>query len=736
MKAGKYSIREIFVNNYIDQIIIPEIQRDYVWGEEQTIGLLENILEDYNGYTIGKVPVQTDDTEIKALFEQYYKKQKYSSNIGFLYAYNDPEYIGKYFLIDGQQRITTIYLILLALCIKIDKTVFEKYYFTNGILKVDYKVRDTAHEFMNQFVKYILSGGSHIIEKINQQHWYFSSNNLDPTVQSILSNYYHISGFLEKNNLYNDDFLNYVQHFIEFWYFDTNLSDQGEELYIYMNARGEQIQSNENLKADLLGKLGIDDIKAVEKRTDFKESKDVNGLKNYWGKQWENWQDFFWKRKGKNENADIGFNEFIDCIAGLELYKKKLELAEVSNLKKTDILGLTSIECYINALTYLENERESFSAEYNSCEWVNNYFNLIWSYINKSIKRSTNWFADYKDTNKNEDRNHMVLLWSFLNYYEFNCEKLKRNEFFRVLRFFYVRYHNYNRSVSTLKKTIELISNRGIFDTNDNELGVIDNNQEEETDTKLRTQEEKVKYTFLGEMFKDPQKIMEYEAIIWKIEDHKYNLDGSYLKNKNISHLVDFEAKPSLEDLQNICDRFYLLMSFTDGFEEKMLVTLLLHYGEFWCRVTPWYYFNFEFNNWRRIIRGADGDGKAFKEFFAEFLAYNIPRTLSELLKQKNNALLLKNATNLNTISDFREQLIIYSILLLDIWWDGYHICYENQEPEMRFFDKELIMFNCERYKGSHWYFWDEVQTQFNERTIMLDILHEKIHVLTQNTNL
>jgi uncharacterized protein with ParB-like and HNH nuclease domain len=44
MKAGKYSVRELFVNSYIDQIIIPEIQRDYVWGEEQTVGLLESVL--------------------------------------------------------------------------------------------------------------------------------------------------------------------------------------------------------------------------------------------------------------------------------------------------------------------------------------------------------------------------------------------------------------------------------------------------------------------------------------------------------------------------------------------------------------------------------------------------------------------------------------------------------------------------------------------------------------------
>ena len=35
MKAGKYTIQELFFNRYIEQIIIPEIQRDYVWQQEQ-----------------------------------------------------------------------------------------------------------------------------------------------------------------------------------------------------------------------------------------------------------------------------------------------------------------------------------------------------------------------------------------------------------------------------------------------------------------------------------------------------------------------------------------------------------------------------------------------------------------------------------------------------------------------------------------------------------------------------
>ena len=117
MKAGKYSLKELFNNRYVNQIVIPEIQRDYVWGKNQVEGLLNSIHEDFEnfkkGIDINQLPQL--EVEIQKAFKEIYNKQKYACNIGFIYAYNDPEYSGKYFLIDGQQRLTTIYLILLVL---------------------------------------------------------------------------------------------------------------------------------------------------------------------------------------------------------------------------------------------------------------------------------------------------------------------------------------------------------------------------------------------------------------------------------------------------------------------------------------------------------------------------------------------------------------------------------------------------------------------------------------------
>lgn len=294
MKAGKYSVKELFVNRYVQQIIIPEIQRDYVWGKEQVIGLLNSIKKDFESFKTVQVPkIETTDNDLEIAFETFYKKRNNGSNIGFIYAYNDDQYSGNYFLIDGQQRITTIFLMLLVLASKNERIneKFKKTYLTDNLLKLDYKVRESAHHFLQQFTALALKRNT----EFTNQNWHYSNKyDSDTTIKSLMENFDSIQEYYQ-NNLPNDleAFYEYIEDYVEFWYFDTNISEQGEELYIYMNARGEQMQSNENIKADLLSKL------------------DTTEEKNKYGKLWEDWQDYFWVNRGDNENADQGFNTFL-----------------------------------------------------------------------------------------------------------------------------------------------------------------------------------------------------------------------------------------------------------------------------------------------------------------------------------------------------------------------------------------------------------------------------------------
>ena len=91
LNAKSQCIHEIFYNK---QYIIPEFQRPYSWDKEQCIKLLEDIKNFFN--------------ESKGKSEKYY--------LGNVVLYKDKDNAEEeYFVIDGQQRLTTIMLLLNAL---------------------------------------------------------------------------------------------------------------------------------------------------------------------------------------------------------------------------------------------------------------------------------------------------------------------------------------------------------------------------------------------------------------------------------------------------------------------------------------------------------------------------------------------------------------------------------------------------------------------------------------------
>lgn len=663
MKAGKYSLKELFNNRYVNQIIIPEIQRDYVWGKNQVEGLLNSIHENFENFKKGIDSNQLPqlEIEIQKAFEEFYNKQKFACNIGFIYAYNDPEYSGKYFLIDGQQRLTTIYLILLVLASeKPDFSgKFIKLYTHSGLPIIDYRVREASHYFLKEVINNYHNNGI----EITNQSWFYNDYKNDKTISSIVSNIQIIKSFLNEKGLINDDFIDYVQNYIEFWYFDTNISEQGEELYIYMNARGEQMQENENLKADLLGKLTIPND----------SQKSLSELKNDWGKKWEEWQQFFWVNRNENPNADKGFNEFVNCIAGLENYLGNKQIVytkedfdngdrgKMNQIAYSDILsqfdekGLEVISGYMEGLNYFFDKEniQKFKSNYENISWVEKCLSEVLSILNTY---STNWFANYKDPNRGLEHSRMVFIWSLLHYMNTRDKILRSNiEIFRVLRLYYVRYKNYNRSVQSIKSDVENIKSFGPWKV----VGI------EEENKKNYWYTEKIK----------PDEIVLFESHIWEIEDHPLNLDGRDAKAINCSHLIDFEKTPNLDELKLIKEKFYELFPVkddgkVDDLNWKRLINILIFYGIFWERQSPWYCWNFFFANWKKIIRNIDTESYVFKDFFEDFKT----KSLEDIYKEK---VVIFDA-DINT-SDFSVQIKWYAAQLKEkLWSQGYYIVYEH----------------------------------------------------------
>lgn len=610
MKAGKYTIRELFVNRNIDHIVIPEIQRDYVWQTSHVKKLLDSIVADYKGFQDFRLDgslSNLDESAAKA-FLDYYKRLKCASNIGFIYAYTDTEYPGKYFLIDGQQRLTTIYLVLMVLA-EMDtdfKAVFSKLYFVEDSPYLNYRVRESIHSFFPRAIDYYLDGG----EKITDQSWYHNDYKSDKTVCAVLANVTFIRTYIKENGLAEEGFIDYLQHYVDFWYFDTNISEQGEELYIYMNARGENMQSSENLKADLLAKIP--------------EGGSSDSIKNIWGSKWEKWQDFFWKIRGNQENADKVFDEFVYAIAGLENYRQEYGIVKEyhKDKKKADAIlhedllhcfkdqGLEKIEGYFQALQFLcdENNITSFTSRYHiGTEWVGDMVNVIKEMLNAN---TTNWFANSGDENRGTEHNRMVLVWSLLYYTCSYKGQDKLDDVFRAARIFYSRYNNYDRSVRSIKTGCEDLLSGGVFNAN-------------------ASTEERLKYTWLSSRAHEVD-FRVIEGLIWQLENHPINLNGRDMGFVNSSHLIDYTRfDQTIRDLEMICIKFYDLFPFkpeggADWKNRSKLVTTLLFYGAFWFEKTTNNYTNLDFHNERRIVRDIDSKGKVFSTFFTDLLSSDI----------------------------------------------------------------------------------------------------------------
>lgn len=120
MKTGRYSLKDLLTHNEIDQLVIPELQRDYVWEEEQVNRVWQSLMKRWSKKKDADLSVLVNgDHIINNTILQYmqyvYSTLQFKQKMGFIYAYHDKQLPGQFFLIDGQQRITTLYLLLLIL---------------------------------------------------------------------------------------------------------------------------------------------------------------------------------------------------------------------------------------------------------------------------------------------------------------------------------------------------------------------------------------------------------------------------------------------------------------------------------------------------------------------------------------------------------------------------------------------------------------------------------------------
>lgn len=513
MKTGRYSLKQLLTHNEIEQIIIPEIQRDYVWevsNVKKLIGdIQKKIFEKKSSHQIeikgnGKDSIPES---ISQFLSHEYERLVYQQKLGFIYAYHDRDYAGKFFLIDGQQRITTLYLMLLYLYKSTDKAEeFRTLYFNNEIPKVDYKVREQSHDFLHLLIKSFLNA-----KEYKDSEVFYSTEYLkDTTIRHLIENFEFIGKELGtiENKL---DFLDYLENFVEVNYFDTHLSEQGEQLYIYMNSRGEQLSHQEIIRAELMQKI-----------SDAEEKIQL-------GKEWEKWQNFFWKYRGVNENADNGFEEFLKWAVIIHLsINENVEIEYFADSNKAYTPKQLK-ENYIKD-TYkeeqLKNQKEAlfkYQVKYLEFQFLQKLFDAVeWTYNNKTeyMPFQENWLSSNAQS-KVGVLNYVllfpVLYYQMNNKWEEDSRKIKDVEQLSM----FLKNITYFEAVSKNPDTATIDALEIVNNLIDNQKDIINILSQQNATKTILTDSEKYKL----ELFKsESENRDDWQKKIWDISlDDEFN---------------------------------------------------------------------------------------------------------------------------------------------------------------------------------------------------------------------
>lgn len=265
----------------INQVTIPIIQRDYAQGR-----------------------INDDVKRIRDRFLSSLYDAINNEGICLDFIYGDIDNNGKLTPLDGQQRLTTLFL-LYWYSAKKGEIDSNKYYFLNNFT---YETRYSSRDFCHELIKFNpnFNSESSLSEQIINQSWFPLDWKNDPTISSMLVMIDEINkNFNGIINLWNKLT---VDKKIKFYFLPIKNMGLTDELYIKMNSRGKPLTSFEHFKAEFERQIeNIDKTKAKEIETKI----DLN------------WTDFLWGFRNNDGLTDTLFLNYFKYICDVICYEEK-----------------------------------------------------------------------------------------------------------------------------------------------------------------------------------------------------------------------------------------------------------------------------------------------------------------------------------------------------------------------------------------------------------------------------
>jgi len=294
LESGQeYTIKHLF-NGKI-RIVIPDLQRDYCWGDKAWD-------KDADNYT------ELVSLFVENLISFFTKKPKEKLTLGLIYGYENPH--SHVQLCDGQQRLTTLFLLIGMINRRTTNNHFEKILISKAELADDkepnlqYAIRESTLYFLSDLVCEFFLKKDLNVNDIIKKDWYFKEYDFDATIQSMLNAIKTIESKLVDIdfNLFGE----FIVNNLLMLYYDMGHRTRGEETFVIINTTGEPLTATENLKPILIG--NIEDEK----------------FRNKASEEWEDREEWFWQNKNESEKtSDEALKEFFIWYWQIRLLQEK-----------------------------------------------------------------------------------------------------------------------------------------------------------------------------------------------------------------------------------------------------------------------------------------------------------------------------------------------------------------------------------------------------------------------------
>lgn len=244
VKAKEYYIKDLLSNKFLFEI--PDYQRAYSWTKENLKQLVEDIWES----------VELNKARGNKEFDQY--EPYFLGSIVLCSKEYKDDGCGIYDVIDGQQRLTSIIMLIAAIRDLIDNEEYKKvlsdliYQKPNVLMgikeSIRVKVRGKEEEF---FKKYILTnGGTELVKDLDMEELSEAKQNMVNAIEVFRDSFFNENGELLEEKL--NEFIVYLLQKVVLVVITTESFTSAFRLFNVINARGLPLTDSDLLKSENL----------------------------------------------------------------------------------------------------------------------------------------------------------------------------------------------------------------------------------------------------------------------------------------------------------------------------------------------------------------------------------------------------------------------------------------------------------------------------------------------------